>query len=361
MSILWIQGVFRVGAVVGLLLALAFVPEEVKAQAFPPVYSSSSHYVAGDQVQLNGNVFRAVKAVAGHSPASDVTDWELNLVRSSTTLMIGAKQEFSTLAAAWAYAQNARVADGAYLHFYISSQSGPFNEQFQQTFLLDHASGARLAIIGDSVANDAFLFNGSNGFTLDSCHAFNTISGVSIQNQMANDTTFDAIRVNSSAALGIASNVNFIAFNDALHAFQGGTATIGSNCQFTSLNNGLMADGGGIIIIAGDISISAATYGLAAQYGGIIEGLPSSVPTITAPMGLFAATSGVIILNDPQISNCTIFGCEAWDKGCIYLHQGTVSGNRVDLNAWEGGYIDAYLTFYSSAADNFSTDGSLVD
>jgi hypothetical protein len=44
------------------------------AQSNPPAWTSTATYASGDQVQRNGNVFRATKAVpAGEDPTSAFT------------------------------------------------------------------------------------------------------------------------------------------------------------------------------------------------------------------------------------------------------------------------------------------------
>ncbi len=52
------------------LLALATfsLPIHSNAQSYPPVFSSTATYVAGDLVQYGGNWYRAVKALGAHGP-----------------------------------------------------------------------------------------------------------------------------------------------------------------------------------------------------------------------------------------------------------------------------------------------------
>jgi hypothetical protein len=97
--------------------------------------------------------------------------------------MIGTGQTFTTLAAAWTYAQNAKIADGGYLHFYISSVNGNFTEAFTAPFLLDNQGGARMALIGDSTSNDILQFNGTNGLIVDKGHSFNTLSNLTLEDK----------------------------------------------------------------------------------------------------------------------------------------------------------------------------------
>ncbi len=149
----------RLALALSALVVFILVPGAGRAQSNPPAWSSSAVYAVGDQVQTGGNVYRAITKISspsGTSPAVDYTHWQLSQVLSNTTLLIGGGQTFPNLVTAWTYALYARVADGVYLHFYISTARGDFQEDFGGPFLLDHGSGARIAILGDNLKQCLF-------------------------------------------------------------------------------------------------------------------------------------------------------------------------------------------------------------
>lgn len=87
-----------------LFAGLCAFPGASPAQSYPPVWNNTAHYVAGDMVTDYGNVYRCISAVTTPylDPSKTYQHWELNYVRSGTTITIGIGQPFPTLETAWA-------------------------------------------------------------------------------------------------------------------------------------------------------------------------------------------------------------------------------------------------------------------
>jgi hypothetical protein len=319
-------------------VGLLFLAALGSAQSFPPAWASGSHYAIGDQVQFRGNVFRAINPVSSTAnPSSDVMDWELNFVRANTTLMVGAGQTFQTLTAAWIYAQNARVADGTYLHFYISSTDGDYSQDFAAPLLLDHNSGARIAILGDNAANIVLNFNSSNGIIVDSGHSLNTISAVTLS---SDSHASDAIKVDSSASVSALSNVTITGFGTSIHSLQSASITVDSNCTLTHFNNYCaLAENGGNIVFPKGITINGA---------GIGQSL------------LYAVHGGEIIAEHSSLYDFN-YGAFAKDGGVIDVESSTFSGLFYGVIS-EQGTVDAEFTAISSCDTGcYASSGGTVD
>src|ERR1700734_4122366 len=106
---------------------------------FPPAYNNQAHYAVGDLVTDYGNIYRCEVAVTKPylDPSKTYENWELFYVRSGTTIPIGSGQSFPTIAVAWNYVRNCRVATAAYLHLGIVTTSSNFNESFSAPLNLD--------------------------------------------------------------------------------------------------------------------------------------------------------------------------------------------------------------------------------
>ncbi len=199
------------------LFLLSAIPNLARAQSFPPAWSSSASFAAGDIVQYGGNWYRAMTALSadGPYPASAYGKWELNYVRSNTTLAIGAGQAFANLAYAWQFARNARIADAAYLHLDIVTTSGNFNENFNSAFSLDHSFGALISIIGDNPNNIILNFTGatSNGLTIDTGHVIGLVDNLVLTGSFS---TGSGIVVSSGAQLN-GENLVDNTFSDRHH------------------------------------------------------------------------------------------------------------------------------------------------
>jgi hypothetical protein len=319
-------------------------PSSSIAQSYPPAWSASSHYAIGDQVQEGGNIYRAIKAVtASGGPTVDYTDWELYFVRSNTTLMIGAGESFPTLAAAWTYIVNARVADGAYVHLYISTANGNFSETFTAPFLLDHSSGARIALIGEAVGSVSLNFSNTNGFIVDTGHSFNTISGVTLTNSTENNGN-DGLKADLQASVSAVSNVAFSGFNADVHATQNATVSVGADSTFAQYNTALWAETGGSIVTTGPLSIDSplldnSGYAVEADNGGEINA-EQSLSVSHSAYGVLALDGGIVILNS-LLATGNSFACVASQRGDIFISSGFFSANSFDLDVTLGGLIVA--------------------
>jgi len=324
-------------------LAAAFSTKAL-AQSYPPAWSSSSAYAAGDQVQLNGNVLRAV--IPSTAGSFIYSHWELWDVRANTTLMVGVGQTFTNLLTAWNYVHNARVTDGAYLHLYISTAHGAFSETFTSPFSLDQDSGANISIMGDKPGNIILTFSASNGFVIDSAHAFGTLENLTM-NGAAN---YSGVAASNSATIGQIINLTVNNFGNSFTATtnanlympdfgatgyaQAVTASLGGTVNCPNVN--LSARGG---IEGGD---------LVATQGGIIYASGASLSNSNT--ALYANYGGIIYASGSSIWGCTT-GCFAIEGGKIYVERNTFGANvgagaqpnETDLDAKLGGLIDAFL------------------
>ncbi len=351
-------------------LALAAISS---AQSYPPAWSSRATYASGDQVQTGGNIYRAIKAVTANqsSPATNSASWQLSQVLSNTTLMIGVNQTFPTLVAAWNYAINARVADGVYLHFYIATTKGNFAETFTSPFLLDHGSGARMAILGDQVANITLSFSGGNGFIIDTGHSFNTLSSLTFTNTSGNPIT--AIKADGNATITSVTASNFNNFGTCIQSTQASTVTVQDNCGFNGFSayvadaetgasvyfpGGVSAGGQGEMgaqvglfattngqIVARNSQLNILQIGCAASYGGIIDVTGSNLSENV--YGAQATFDGVIIMGDATASSC-FTGVFASSRSYVDCRGSTFQQNSLDVSADVGAGIEASGSLFAS-------------
>ncbi len=385
-------------------LTVLLTATKANAQSNPPAWTASASFAIGDQAQLGGNVFRCIKAVGPNaaSPVTNFTNWELSLVRSNTTLMIGVGQTFANFTSAWNYALNCRVADGTFLHFFISSAGGPFSQTSTTPFILDHSSGPRMAILGDNVTNDVFSFT-TNGIVVDTGHSFNTISGVTIQGGLSSIT--DGISVNSDASVSDMSNVAFTGFGIAVSAAHNGTVTISSNCTIggydtlacratfggfisasglsvvsPGASSGFLADEGGMIF-ADNSNASGGEFGFTADRGGYIEmenaiahGQTESCisdtrnATVDAEnASLTSAGTALSVANASTVDitggtiNGGLIGINGTDRAFVNAENavfGTSSETQINVN--DGAEVDAFRATVSSTTQGGSADASFV-
>ena len=242
----------------------------VSAQSYPPEWSATSKYAVGDQVQLNGNVVRAVKPVTAAGKYV-YSSWELWEVRANTNLLIGVGQTFANLPAAWAYMANARVADGAYLHLYIATTKQVFNETFTAPFSLDHAFGARISLIGDVQNNISLTFPG-DGFSLDSGHSFALISGLNVVGVPTDTGT--GLPVKGNSTVGNISHTYFNGFPVGIASVQGSSVTLDNTAGVSNCSNTMIfADTNGTVVCGAGSTFSGngtTTIALQAAFGGVI-------------------------------------------------------------------------------------------
>lgn len=345
-------------------MAAFLLPGLSKAQSYPPVWTSTATYAAGDLVQYGGNWYRAVKALAAHGsyPSNGFGSWELNYVRSNTTLVIGVEQQFPSLQDAWGFALEARVADGAYLHFSISTAHGDLEDAFTTTFNLDHQSGSKISIIGDD-ASKIFLGGptgfAENGLNLDTVHDIASLSNVTILG--AGDG--DGLYVASGASISC-SNVQIAFFHNGVHVVQGASATLDGSCTIgLSGNHSAEADLDGTIIFGAGFTCKDGdpVCILWAQTGGVIQAIGSTLDGNSSgnTSGAEAFEGGIIDVSDSSISNC-VNGVEASDHGFLHGYSMQFSGNKTDIVATQNGVVLDDGTASPSKFTDSGT-GSVID
>lgn len=316
----------------GVLAICLTMPLFSQAQSFPPAFSKTASYAAGDIVQYGGNWYRAMKALSanGPYPASAYGDWELNYVRSNTTLVIGVGQPFANLVYAWQFGRNARIADAAYLHFSISTQHGNFTETFNGPFSLDHGSGALISIIGDVVDNITLNFPANtNGLVIDTGHTIAAISGVQITGVL-NAASFSSYSGGIQLISGTICNLTnaiISQFTQGINASEGSTIVVYQGLEITACMNGIQASYSSTVLAPG-VHITLGAY----QGGVSTEGI-----------GLRAADNATISCENANIGNAPAFGqgVVAQDGGLVDVAGATVSEWRAGCEADSNGHIDA--------------------
>jgi hypothetical protein len=348
------------------LFAVLMLSSFSRAQTSPPSWSSTKSYVAGDTVQLGGNTYRAIQPVAAGKgdPTTNYGSWELNYVRNNTTLMIGVGQTFPTLTAAWTYLLNARVADGAYVHLYISSQNGDFIDSLPSSFVLDHAYGPRIAILGDNESNDFVSFsNATNGFVIDTGHSFNTISGITISEAKTPNAS-DGIRAESEGTISALANIDIGSFTTGIHVSEGASISLSSNIGFFNIGTQVcLAESSASIVLNSAVSLNqtntGGAYGFVAQVGGVIY-CQGAITLDGFVVGVEALDEGNVYLDGATIQGCSDYGVLAENRGMVTCIGGSFTGNGIDLVAQVGGFIWTANSSFGTDASLFGTDGSYI-
>jgi hypothetical protein len=338
---------FALITVIALLLA---APKRSEAQSYPPAWSATATYAVGDTVQLNGNWYRAIKAVStpNLTPTTYFDYWELSFVRSNTTLFIGEKEPFSTLLEAWDNVLEARIADGVYLHLYISSHVHNFSQTFTTPLSLDHGSGARISIIGDNKANDSLTFTGCNGLTLDSGHAFGMISGLTLIGQPNNGGPYIGISTTNGATIADVVSTTISGFAWCCYSANNASLTVDGDLAMQSFTIGLFAEELGSIVVTEtttQLTINGGgSTGIYANKGGLVEAPHTVLNNLS--MGAQAENGALIDINVPFISGCST-GCRADLGGRVYAEYSTLddtfihqTSNGTDFVAKTGGIVD---------------------
>jgi len=350
-------------------LALA-VPTVGATQTYPPAWHSTSTYAIGDQVQLNGNVLRATHAVPAGGFKYD--DWELWDVRANTTLLIGTGQTFGSLAAAWSYAQNARVTDGAYLHFYIDTAHGKFSENFSAPFSLDHGSGARISIMGDVSSNVTLNFTSSqsNGFMIDTGHCLAVLTNLTITASSGNYGLYAV----GNATIGAITGVNFSGFPIFVYADKNASLTFEANTSWSGFvaaaceaYNGATVSFGIGFTLNGQLppgragvpgTTNNAGFGLEAYYGGHISAPSCSIKNCST--GVFAHDFGRMTLDSGTIESNGTYGILADTGGQVSAENATITGNGTDILSASGAIVDAFQADVGSQNQGGSANGSYI-
>ncbi len=325
-----------------LLLAVSataiLLPAIAQAQSYPPLWSSTSHYAVGDQVQENGNVYRCTHAVtaANLDPSKIYTYWELSYVRENTTLFVGPQETFPTLQLAWNYILNCSIAQPVYLHIYLSSYHGRISETHTTPFSLDHPFGANISIIGDNYQNVVFTFDGGDGFAIDNGHTIASLTNVSIYDFQGG--TGSGLHASWGATIGNLAEILVSGFYRGVYAFQG------AHLNFTALLNcsscpdmGVDADGNSVILMGSQTDISGSGIGIMGEDGGYVQ------------------------MSGGRVSG-TNYGAYARNRGTVDVGGSTLESNTYGAYATLGGFINAYSTDFSGNAtdDVFVNDGGIV-
>ena len=330
-----------------------------RAQSFPPAWSSTATYAAGDTVQYGGNWYRAVVPLSagGPYPAAAYDKWELNYVRSNTTLTIGAHQGFANLVYAWQFARNARIADAAYLHFSIVTTSGDFNESFSAPFSLDHGSGALISVIGDDASKITLKFPSSNGFVLDGAHGFGTLSHVTLVGGSSANALSpgQGISVLNGATIGDVSDSTIEYFKTGVYAYEDASAYLDSATVISGCNVYVKADQSAAVTYGGfnvTLTLDNQTI-LYANHNATIVAESSTINTnLSDPndpgvgVGALAQNGGVIDINSSTLG-IMAEACMAEFGGRI-----TVTNGFFNMGNGYGTYADHGGTINETGADD---------
>lgn len=348
------------------LLGCFFIHSAANAQSYPPVWNNTSHYVAGDMVTDYGNVYRCIAPVTTPflDPSKSYQHWELNYVRSGTTILIGNGQPFPTLKSAWTYAQNATIAKGAYLHLNISTAVSPYHDTITgNSFPLNHPFGPNISISGDVAASITFSA-GASGFEVDTGYTFGTLSNLTLTG-----TTGSLMNPN----VGLLANGGTFASvgNVAMSGFAGGIEAKNFgiiNCA-SSLNFGQNVGGQVIAQFHGAINLadnqvltwpgSSPSPGscLVQEVGGNILAIGCTISGYG--YGVNSQETGTIAVPNSDISNCSTVGVFCETAALVDISSAKLSGNTLDVQAYQGGVINApSATFTNSKVD--SANGSYI-
>lgn len=333
-----------VGRFLALVIFACFLlPGVAKAQSYPPVWNNTSNYVAGDMVTDYGNVYRCLKPVTTHylDPSKTYQDWELYYVRNNTTLVIGVGQTFPTLTAAWTYAQNCHIAEGAYLHLSISTANGNLNEDLGTSINLDQPSGASISIIGDNPNN--IDFTSLNGIQLDSGHELAVISGI----QLTGTGIGNGITLTGNASIETVNGTNIAACANAISVDQGARIHCTKTVVLNDFETGVSATRQGSVVF---------------DSGATFEGTGNSGTSVA----LYERNDGYIEAPAANISTCG-FGVLAAEGGVVNIEGATFISNNIGIQAIMKAQVEAsHATFGTGNMkdveyDVYCASGATVD
>lgn len=348
-----------------LILLLSVSPCLLRAQSSPPVWNNTSNYVAGDMVTDYGNVYRCIKPITTHylDPSKTYTNWELNYVRSGTTLTIGTGQTFPSLKTAWTFIENATIAQGAYLHLAISTANGPYSESLGLGMNLDHPFGSSISIMGDNAENVDFTsVTDANAFTLDNSHAIGSISKMSFYGGSLGAPGMSVLNANTGAVFNNVSGLSVSNYNHCYYAEQLAQIQITGLISFGSgQQNYFWADQGGFISIFGNQTFSNASQGqvgicMQATAGGQINTGSLTISNFTTAVSV--STGGTVITPFSIIENSTV-GVSCTKRGMVDSHYDTFTSNGTDIKVSQGGTVDITSGTYSSSTVG-TNDGSYI-
>jgi hypothetical protein len=327
------------------------------AQNYPPAWNTTVSYAAGDQVQINGNIFRAIKAST--KGKFIYSEWEMYYVRNNSTYMIGTGQTFATLQAAWAFFANCHIAGSAYLHLYISTAHGNHSETLSKPLNLDHPCGGQISIIGDSMLNITLNFTSANGVTIDNGHAFGAI-----QNMVMKGSTGSGIMLSGNATISsitgvdvYGSGIGLLAMQNASVYLDGGVRFYGVSTVVQASQNAVIRFGNGFVY-SGFGNTAEAILCLVAYDGGTIIAQECTISFV--PKGATAYQGGMIDVSVGTFEDC-VTAVQSYDHGTIDALLATFSTNSTwDIQAYSGGVVEAKGANFSLSSAGGSGDGSYI-
>jgi hypothetical protein len=349
----------------GLALLVLSLWNAANAQSYPPAWSSANHYAVGDQAQVSGNVVRCISPV---TPGGfKYSQWELWQVRANTTLLVGPGQTFPILTTAWAYAQNARIAGGVYLHIYFDSVKGNISENISAPFSLDHPSGGQISLIGDHPQNIVMNFTGSSGFTLDSGHSISSIQNITVSGVAGIDGNNNGLYVSSNATIGSVSGVTIEGFGTGVYADTGGYVSCAANLSCSGVGIAAHARSGGQVVFGVGWTYQGnaggkgeSTYCFIAEFYGQIHAIEANISeNASANVEVWATHGGIVDISYSTITHTA--GIRADNDGYIDFSNGTISdsGSDKDLTVSDGGHILAAYSTYTTSSVGTADDSKI--
>lgn len=324
------------------LSVLFFCPVPASSQTSPPAWNPTANYKPGDLVAEYGNYYRCYTAVTNspdRDPSKYYTSWQLYNVQTNTSLLIGVGQPFPSFQDAWNYAQNAIIAEGAYLHLNILTTGGPLVQNFSQPLNLDHAFGGSISIVGDDAQGISFKFPG-NGIALDDGHCLAEVANIGI----VGSGTGTGVSVIGNASLGsFSSYVNNFAIG--VSADQGAHICCTSDTNIVDCSTVFSSTRRANVILdpytrANQYAFPESQYGVYATLGGHIEA--SGCFMYNCAVGAFASEGGTIDSVGGYYGEDGV-GVEATMKGhvdCTKALFGDPTPDTVDIECNTGSTVD---------------------
>lgn len=319
--------------------AAVLAVQPAQAQSYPPAWNSSASYATGDQVQIAGNVYRAIGPGINHNPATAYASWELHEVRANTTLMIGIGQTFPSTVVAWKYIQNAAIDQGAYVHLVISTANGLYRETWANTFNLDHPFGASISLLGDN--NSRIDITSQVQTTacvlIDTGHSFGTLANFYLIGNTIGIHAATNASINNLAGVTI-QGCN----NDSVLADLGAVINCATSMRFVNPQHMFHASTNGVINIqTGFTTSTPTTIVFYADYGGVISAQGANLNgTDNAGTAAYAECGGTVSVLGSQITGYNT-GLGAYHNGRIIADTCTVTGDGFeDADAANDSFIE---------------------
>ncbi len=341
-------------------VACAFLPNLAEAQSYPPVWSNTGTYAAGDMVTDYGNIYRCIKTVSTHylDPSKTYQNWELYYVRNNTTLVIGTGQSFPTLAVAWTFGQNCHIAEGVYLHLSISTANGNLNENLGSGINLDQPCGASISIIGDNQSN--INFTSLQGIELDTGHSIGLISGITLTG--SNQNTGSGVYLTTNASIGTLTESTVLNSWTPIRVDQGARLHCSSSVNVTGTQIAVYVEEGGSVVFDSDAVIQGAgAIGLEATLGGYISATYCTIEGCSN--GVYATHGGIVDVHDTTFQQNT-YGIQASSSSHVnadyaIFGTGPLADTGKDIGVYDAGTVNTFnATSYTSSLG--TADGSFI-